>query len=77
MHIGKLIEKEFKKQNRSVTWFARNLFCDRTNVYSIFRRESIDTELLKKVSVILEHNFFEDLCSECENVINNQHNREL
>jgi hypothetical protein len=76
MHIGKLIENEFKKQNRSIAWFARNLFCDRTNVYDIFCRRSIDTDLLMRISSILEHNFFEDFRSECENKINKQRNRD-
>ena len=44
-HIGQIIEKELHRQERSVTWFARRLYCDRTNVYNIFRRQSLDTEL--------------------------------
>lgn len=45
-HIGQIIEKELHRQERSVTWFARRLYCDRTNVYNIFRRQSLGTELL-------------------------------
>ena len=45
-HIGQIIEKELHRQERSVTWFARRLYCDRTNVYNIFRRQSLDTELV-------------------------------
>lgn len=59
IHIGKIIEEEFYKQERSVTWFARKLCCDRTNIYSIFRRESIDTALLLRISYILGCDFFE------------------
>lgn len=58
IHIGKLIEQELRNQERSVTWFARKLYCDRTNIYSIFNRESIDTALLLRISIILEFNFF-------------------
>lgn len=58
IHIGQIIETELHKQERSVTWFANKLFCDRSNVYSIFKRSSIDTELLFRISLILEHNFF-------------------
>ena len=53
-HIGQIIEKELHRQERSVTWFARRLYCDRTNVYNIFRRQSLDTELLLRISIILE-----------------------
>lgn len=58
IHIGKLIEAELHRQEHSVTWLARKLYCDRTNVYNIFKRTSIDTELLYRISVILKHNFF-------------------
>lgn len=58
IHIGKIIEEEFYKQGRSVTWFADKLCCERTNIYNIFKRESIDTALLFKISQILGHNFF-------------------
>lgn len=58
IHIGKLIENELRRQERSVTWFAKKLCCERTNVYSIFRRESIDTELLLRISQVLKCNFF-------------------
>lgn len=42
-----------------MTWFANKLYCERTNVYSIFKRESIDTTLLLRISEILHHNFFD------------------
>ena len=58
IHIGKIIKKHFDAQENSVSWFAKELCCDRTNIYSIFKRESIDTRLIKKISVILNHDFF-------------------
>ena len=58
-HIGQIIVKELHRQERSVTWFARRLYCDRTNVNNIFRRQSLDTELLLRISIILEYNFFQ------------------
>lgn len=58
IHIGQLIEKEVRRQGRNIPWIAQQLNCERTNVYSIFRRESIDTVLLLQISVILQHNFF-------------------
>lgn len=58
IHIGSLIKEELNRQERSVTWFANKLCCERTNVYSIFKRESIDTALLQRISNILHHNFF-------------------
>lgn len=57
-HIGQIIKSELRYQEHSVAWFARQLYCDRTNVYNIFKKESIDTDVLLRVSVILHHDFF-------------------
>lgn len=65
-HIGELIKEELQRQERSVTWFAKKLCYERTNVYSIFKRESIDTELLMRISHILHRNFFECYTNELE-----------
>jgi hypothetical protein len=56
--IGTLIQQELKNQERTVSWLARKLDCDRTNVYNIFRRQDIDTELLMRISIILHRDFF-------------------
>lgn len=58
IHIGNLIKAELAKQERTISWFARKLYCDRSNVYDIFKRESVDTELLLRISLILKRNFF-------------------
>ena len=57
-HIGQLIRQELRRQERSVAWFARQLSCDRSNIYRIFQKESIDTYLLVRISIILQYNFF-------------------
>ena len=64
IHIGSLIEQELRRQDRSVTWFASELHCDRTNVYKVFKKKSIDTLLLENICVILRHNFFLDYADE-------------
>ena len=58
IHIGSIIKGKFEELGLPVSWFAKELCCDRTNVYSIFKRESIDTSLLVKISLILKHDFF-------------------
>lgn len=58
IHIGSVIKDKFDELGLPVSWFAKELCCDRTNVYSIFKRESIDTSLLVKISLILNHDFF-------------------
>lgn len=57
VHIGKLIEEKLRQQGRSVSWFAGKLYYDRTNVYSIFKKKSIDTDLLLRISHVLDYNF--------------------
>ena len=63
-HIGSLIKEELARQERTVSWFARKLSCDRSNVYKLFRRSTIDTELLLRISQILGRDFFQNY-SEC------------
>ena len=56
--IGQLIKNELKAQERTVTWFSRKLCIDRSNVYRLFQRHSIETELLMKISEVLDRDFF-------------------
>lgn len=58
IHIGISIKQELERQERTVSWFARKLCCERSNVYSIFKRSSIDTDMLLRISKILHRNFF-------------------
>ncbi len=59
--IGVLIRDELRAQERTVSWLARELSCDRSNIYRIFNRHSFDTDTLARISVILNHDFFSDL----------------
>lgn len=62
--IGILIKEELLRQERGISWFARKLSCDRSNVYRLFQRQSIDTDLLIRISLLLGHDFFSDLSAE-------------
>ncbi len=64
MHVGSLIRKVVDEQGRNIKWLAEKLNCDRTNIYKIFNRENIDTNLLNRFCEILDHNFFLDLSNE-------------
>jgi hypothetical protein len=57
-HIGKLIKAELARQGRSITWLASQLNYSRQYVYKIFRRKWIYTDLLLKISDILDYDFF-------------------
>ncbi len=58
VHIGSIIKKELLQKRWSVADFAKKINTNRNNVYDIFRRSSIDTQLLLSISLILEHDFF-------------------
>ncbi len=64
MNVGNEILMELKRQGRTAKWLAAQIPCERTNVYKIFKRHDLDTELLQRLCVILEHDFFEDLSRE-------------
>lgn len=62
--IGQLIKERINLQKMEVTEFARLIGVERSNVYDIFKRESIDTKLLKKIGQVLDYDFFQDLLEE-------------
>ena len=64
VHIGELIKSELNQQGRSASWLAKQLCCDRSNIYSIFKRQSIDTMMLMRISRVLNHNFFDVYCND-------------
>ena len=61
LHIGQRIHDELKRQGRTVSWLARQLCVERTSLYYTFRQNSIDTELLLRISSLLGHNFLQDV----------------
>lgn len=70
VHIGKIIRKELSRQKRSVSWFARGINCERSNIYSIFKRDTIDCALLFKISILLDRDFFEIYSRETQKELN-------
>ena len=62
VHIGNLISKVLEEKHISVTELAKQLHTDKSNMYKILRKSHIDTELLCRISQILNHNFFKEYC---------------
>lgn len=71
IHIGELIKNIFEKSSLSISEFAKKLNCERTNIYRIFKRKSVDTDLLMNISEILNHDFFCHLYNEASISQNN------
>lgn len=36
--IGTMIKEELERQERTVSWLARKLNCDRSNIYRLFQK---------------------------------------
>ena len=66
VHVGKMVESELHNQGRSVTWFSRQIYVCRQNVYKIFQKESLDTAVLWRISAALGINFFERIAEDFE-----------
>ena len=66
VHIGQIIEQEMQKRGCTKAWLAKQLYCHRTNISNILKRQSIDTEQLLRISQILQINFFEYYTQEFE-----------
>jgi plasmid maintenance system antidote protein VapI len=64
MNIGRSIREVMKKRGMSATRLAREIPCERTNVYNIFGRKDISTKLLWRISEVLDYNFFEEFSKE-------------
>ena len=66
VNIGQRIREELTNQERSVSWLARKLNCNRSTVYRILEKNSIDTLMLAQISQILNHNFMQELSDDMQ-----------
>ncbi|MBR5435134.1 MAG: helix-turn-helix transcriptional regulator [Bacteroidales bacterium] len=57
-HIGNIIKQELQRQGRSITWLASQINCSRENLYKIFRRSWIHTDMLLRICDALNYDFF-------------------
>lgn len=58
IHIGHIIQARLKTDQRSVSWLAREIHCTRNNVYKILNKPSLDGDLILKISLAMNFNFF-------------------
>lgn len=70
--IGERIKSVLKGNKKTTTWFSKELGCERTNIYNIFQRHSIDTLLLRRICIVLKHDFFKDLSDEIKKDISSK-----
>ena len=63
MHIGKMVAAELERQGRKVEWLARQIPCDKSNMYKLLKKPNWDVAMLIRISRILRHDFMHDLSS--------------
>lgn len=61
IHLGTMVKRELKAQGRTVVWLARTLNMERSSIYKIFERNSLDVRLLIRISLVMNHDFFQDI----------------
>lgn len=61
VHLGTMIKRELRAQGRTVVWLARTINMERSSIYKIFERNSIDVGLLIRISLVMNHDFFQDV----------------
>lgn len=58
IHVGQEIRRRLEEKNCTVVWLAQQLSCSRTNMYKIFEKPHLDSEMLLRISVVLDYDFF-------------------
>lgn len=73
-HIGNCIKEELKRQDRSIAWLSRQVFCDRSNLSRVLQNQYVDILLLKRISLTLRCNFFKIISERIQSDIENRNN---
>lgn len=61
IHIGEIIKGKLDLERRSISWFAREMNCDRSNMYKMLSRSHLDTNFILRASKVLKHDFFKEI----------------
>lgn len=61
IHLGNMVKRELKAQGRTVVWLARTINMERSSIYKMFERNTLDVGLLIRISLVMDHDFFQDI----------------
>lgn len=75
IHIGQIIKEKVTEKRLSQEALGKMINTTKQNVGNIYKRRSIDTQLLLKLCIVLEFNFFEVYYS--EEPLKSMRNKEL
>lgn len=76
-HIGNAIKEVLKEQERSEAWLARKVHCDPGNFNRILKRASMDMDLLRRICINLNYNFFIDYGNFVKQQIDSFHSKSI
>lgn len=62
--IGPIIKEEVERQGLSIEEFAKRIHVSRANVYGIFKRPDMSTDLLIRISKALQRNFVDEVAKD-------------
>jgi len=62
--MGKKIQRYAKSQDINMGWLAEQVNLNRRSLYNAFEREDLNTDLIRKFSEVLKHDFFQYLSGE-------------
>lgn len=68
IHVGEIVAEVMYQKHVSKQDFADEIGTDRSNVYRILKKDSIETNQLYRISKNLKHNFFRDLADEFDRI---------
>ena len=56
--VGHLIEQKLQEKERSISWLAGKVCHSRSNLYKTLKHKEMHTDLLMRISIALEYDFF-------------------
>lgn len=66
MHLGKKVHHRAQALRIGPTELSGLINTSKPNIYTIYKRESMDSKMLMQLSVALKYNFFKELSQDCE-----------
>jgi hypothetical protein len=61
INICELIKEELKNQQRSISWLAGKIGCEKSGLAKLLKHNYMSSDLIYKISVALKHDFFMEL----------------
>ncbi len=59
--VGRMVVIEMLRQEKKASWLAREVNRERSSIYKMFGRDSLDVNMLIQISLLLKHDFFKDI----------------